>query len=382
MASAHKPQIPAGLALGARNKAEWDQPETRRRGLRELHRLHRYGISLRAPRVLPLETCINFRLHDLELLRWYVSHPFFTAILVLEGEKVLLEEYAADFGPGQVHSVQSITKTTVHLITGQLIEAGKLDPQQPVSAYLPEVDGGYAGATVQDAMDMAVVNDYTEDFYDPAASVGQLEYAHGWRLAAGSAHVDIRTFLRLIGGAAGRDAQRKLHYKSANTDVVAWLCERAAQRSLRELYLQLIEAFGPADAVYLSTDRTGTPFTGGGLHMTLRDLGRYGLLLARGGVTPFGAPVGSPAFRDATRTQREHGSISLLGRGFYRNFLETDGVWLGHNGYGGQWLIVWPEAEIVIACLSGICDEGGLDWAFIERLAALGEQVAGFLTRA
>jgi CubicO group peptidase (beta-lactamase class C family) len=383
MVSAARTQQPAGLGLGAYNKAEWDQPETRRQGLRELYRLHRYGLSLRAPRVLPLETRIDFRLHDLARLRWYLSHPFFTALLVLQGDRVLLEEYASDFDPGAVHSIQSITKTSVHLMAGRLMEAGRLDPGKPVTAYLPEVQGGYVRASVQDAMDMAVVNDYTEDFYDPAASVGQLEDAHGWRLAAaGSAHVDIRTFLRRIGGSAGRDPNGKLHYKSANTDVVAWICERAAQRSLRELYLEIVEACGPESTVYLSTDRLGTPFAGGGLHMTLRDLGRYGLLLARGGATPLGPRVGSVAFRDATRSSRAQGSASLLGRGCYRNFLETDGVWLGHNGYGGQWLMVWPEPEIVVACLSGIADHGGLDWAFIERLAALGEDVVKLLERA
>lgn len=376
MGSARSLARPAGLELGARNKAEWDQPDTRRQGLRELHRLHRYGLSLRAARVRPLETRSDFRLNDLESLRWYVSHPYFTALLVLKGERVLFEQYARDFGPKQVHSIQSITKTSIHLLAGQLIESGKLDPARPVTSYLPELDAGYGGASVQDAMDMAVINDYSEDFYDPTATVGLLEDAHGWRFAGSGTHVDIRTFLRLIGGGAGRASDGRLHYKSANTDVVAWACERVAQRPLRELYLLLVEAMGAADTVYMSTDRQGTPFAGGGLHLTLRDLGRYGLLLASGGQSALGAPVGSVAFRDATRSGRQAGSPSLLGRGFYRNFLETDGQWLGHNGYGGQWLMVWPEDEIVVACLSGISDEGGLDWRFIERLAALGEAIA------
>ena len=379
MGSARSLARPAGLELGARNKAEWDQPDTRRQGLRELHRLHRYGLSFRAARVRPLETRSDFRLNDLEALRWYVSHPYFTALLVLKGERVLFEQYARDFGPTQVHSIQSITKTSVHLFAGHLVESGKLDPARPITSYLPELEAGYAGATIQDAMDMAVINDYSEDFYDPAATVGLLEDAHGWRFAGAGAHVDIRTFLRLIGGGAGRAGDGRLHYKSANTDVVAWACERVAQHPLRELYLRLVEALGAADTVYLSCDRHGTPFAGGGLHLTLRDLGRYGLLLASGGHSALCPPVGSVAFRDATRSGRQAGSPSLLGRGFYRNFLETDGLWLGHNGYGGQWLMVWPEDEIVVACLSGISDEGGLDWRFIERLAALGEAIAVLL---
>ncbi len=96
----------------------------------------------------------------------------------------------------------------------------------------------------------------------------------------------------------------------------------------------------------------------------------------RGGPGRYGRRGGGPAFRDATRTQRHAGTPSLLGRGNYRNFCETDGRWLGHNGYGGQWLMVYPEEELVVACLSALTDDGGLDWSYIARLAELGEQVA------
>jgi CubicO group peptidase (beta-lactamase class C family) len=129
----------------------------------------------------------------------------------------------------------------------------------------------------------------------------------------------------------------------------------------------------------VSTDRAGTPFIGGGLHMALRDLARYGLLLARGGQSADGVSVGSRAFLDATRSEYTAGTPSLLGHGFYRNFLDTDGHWIGHNGYGGQWLMVYPDSEIVIACLSGLSDDGGLDWRYIRRLADMGEEIAKFL---
>ncbi len=370
---------PHGLALGALNKAEWDQPETRRAGLRSLHRLHRYGLSLRAPQVLRLDTRHAFRLHDLDMVRWYLGHPFFTALAVLRGTDLLLERYASDFSASGVHSIQSITKTSIHLIAGRLIEQGRLDSARAVASYLPEIGTGYAHATVQDLFDMAVINDYTEDYYNPTASVGLLEDAHGWRLLEHSVHIGLREFLTGITGVGVPDPNRRLHYKTANTDVAAWICERVSGRDLRQLYLELVEAAGFEATVYLSTDRAGTPFAGGGLHMTLRDLGRYGLLLARGGLGIGGNVVGSPSYRDATRAGRVAGTPSLLGRGHYRNFVETDGTWLGHNGYGGQWLMVYPEREIVVACLSGLSDDGGHDWGFIARLAAMGESIAGLL---
>jgi CubicO group peptidase (beta-lactamase class C family) len=86
-----------------------------------------------------------------------------------------------------------------------------------------------------------------------------------------------------------------------------------------------------------------------------------------------------PAFRDATRVGHAHGTASLLWSGRYRNFVETESTWLGHNGYGGQWLVAYPESEIIVACLSGVTDDGGHDWRFVARLAAMGETIAALL---
>jgi len=369
---------PRGITLGGLNKAEWDQPEQRRRGLMELHRLHRYGFSIRAPAVLPLITHHEFRLFDLASLRWCLAHPLCTGLAIMKGARVALEYYAPDFGPQAVHSVQSITKTTVHLIAGRLIEHGRLEMARRVRHYLPEIGSGYAHATLQQVFDMDVVNDYTEDYYDPRATLGELEDAHGWRIMPELEHRTIRGFLQTITGRGQANPTRQRDYKTANTDLAGWICERTAGRDLRSLLIDIVEASGVESAVYLSCDREGTPFVGGGMHMTLRDLARYGLLLARGGHGVRGLVVGSRAFRDQTRAQRAEGTISIAGA-HYRNFTETDGVWLGHVGYGGQWLMVFPESEIVIACLSGLSDDGGLDWAYTERQLAMGQDVAAAL---
>jgi CubicO group peptidase (beta-lactamase class C family) len=369
---------PHGISLGALNKAEWDQPEQRRRGLMDLHRVHRYGLSFRAPAVLPLATNHAFRLHDLASLRWQLGHPLFTGIAVLKGERLVLERYAADFGPERIHSVQSITKTTVHLIAGRLIEQGLLDLSKAISDYIPEIGSGYAQATVQELFDMAIINDYIEDYYDPRATLGELEDAHGWRIIPGFTHRGIRGFLATITGSGEANPGRALHYKTANTDLAGWICERCAGRDLRALLLDIIEAAGVEASVFITTDRTGTPFMGGGLHMTLRDLARYGLLLARAGRGVTAAPVGSIEFRDRTRATRTQGTHSI-GKGYYRNFTEANTAWIGHGGYGGQWLMAFPEEEVIVACLSGMCDDGGLDWAYTERQLAMGADIAAAL---
>ena len=68
-------------------------------------------------------------------------------MIVVRGQQILHEAYAPDFGRGRPHSIQSITKTTMSLIMGRLIEDGLVDPSAKIRDYVPEIGTGYAGAS-------------------------------------------------------------------------------------------------------------------------------------------------------------------------------------------------------------------------------------------
>ena len=70
---------------------------------------------------------------------------------------------------------------TMNLMVGRLVERGKIDLDRAVSHYLPDMGSGYADATVQDVLDMNVVNDYSDDYSGPLATVCLQEAAMGWR---------------------------------------------------------------------------------------------------------------------------------------------------------------------------------------------------------
>jgi len=130
--------------------------------------------------------------------------------------------------------------------------------------------------------------------------------------------------------------------------------------------LDVIEAAGMEDSVYISTDREGVPFLGGGLHMTLRDVARIGRLLCfddesdpsrrRFVREALDSPTSGTRYADGT---------------YYRNFFETDGHFVGHLGYGGQYLYVVPEQGVVVAAFNAIEDELGLDYAFVSRIRSV-----------
>jgi len=152
------------------NKSRWTHADHRRHGCHHLHRIARYGTSFRAARVMVLEKRMDVRIAELDAVRHFTSLPWFSAMLVVRGQHILFERYAPDFGSEAPHSIQSITKTTMNLIVGRLVERGLLDLARPIGHYLPEIGSGYATATVQQLLNMDVVNEYSQDFADPQAT--------------------------------------------------------------------------------------------------------------------------------------------------------------------------------------------------------------------
>ena len=104
----------------------------------------------------------------------------------------MMEAAADDFTTTTPHSIQSVSKLHIHLIVGQLLEQGLISCEAKVADYLPDIGTGYAQATVQSLLDMAVSNDFSEDYSDPQSDCYTEEIALGWRLpAAGLAETDL-----------------------------------------------------------------------------------------------------------------------------------------------------------------------------------------------
>jgi CubicO group peptidase (beta-lactamase class C family) len=335
------------------DKPRWNSANWRRRGFHNLHQTARYAISLRAASVLTLGKCIDRRIGDMPEVRRLTSTAMFSAMVVAREHEVLHEAYAPDFAPGQPHSIMSITKTHLNLVYGELIEAGLVDLDQTIGTYLPEIGSGYRDATVQQVLNMDVSNDYSEDYSDPQTSSYLHEVPMGWRLPADGSDVPTEhEFLVRISSAAVKNDSQHADYKSANSDVLGWLAERASGRPLRAFFANIADASGLAGAFHLTTDRDGRPWASGGGCLTARDLARYGLLFVRHGEGVGGCRVGSADFIDRTRAQP--GKPLPPPRDFvrYSNQMNTAGPWIGHGGYGGQYMLCNMESGVVAVFLS------------------------------
>ena len=194
------------LTVGADNKQRWNQPAHRRHGFHNAHRLFRRTLMVRSRNVLMLEPA-RHEMSDIPAeLKNLLDHPAFSSICCIQGDRILFEAAADDFATTAPHSIQSVSKLHIHLIVGHLLEQGLISLDAKVAEYLPDIGTGYADATVQSLLDMAVSNDFSEDYSDPNSDCYTEEIALGWRLPAPDlAETTLASFTNAITGFSSTD---------------------------------------------------------------------------------------------------------------------------------------------------------------------------------
>ena len=160
-------------------------------------------------------------------VRSVLEDTFTDAFAVLQAGELAAEWYVPGGGPDQVHAVLSVTKSLVGCVAGVLLDRGVLDENKPVEKYVPELGtSGYAGASVRHLLDMRSGARFLEDYTDPSADVRQMDE---WILGERGLYA----YLRTLG--AERPHGGHFLYRSSETDVLGWVCERASGSGMAEL---------------------------------------------------------------------------------------------------------------------------------------------------
>jgi CubicO group peptidase (beta-lactamase class C family) len=216
-----------------------------------------------------------------------LDDTFTDAYAVLQDGALVAEAYHPTGGPHRTHAVLSITKSVVACVAGVLADRGLLDPAKDVVDYVPELaESGYAGATAQDLLDMRSGVRFREEYTDPDAEVRQLDR---WIVREpGRSDEEERglyPFLQTLRQEAPHGS--RFLYRSAETDVLGWVCERAADGRMADLISTLVWApMGAERDAEILCDGLGTAVHDGGLAVTARDLLRFGQMLLDGGTVP------------------------------------------------------------------------------------------------
>lgn len=105
-------------------------------------------------------------------------------------------------------------------------------------------------------------------------------------------------------------------------------------------------------------------------------MARYGQIFARGGVGVSGQRVGSKAFIDATRSGRGTRYEGPRAGIRYANQMATRGRWVGHGGYGGQYMLVDIKTGVSVAFFSVLEDVDAHDADYGYETICLCEEIA------
>lgn len=208
------------------------------------------------------------------LAEWLGAHV--DGLLVLRQGTIVTEYYANGLTPTRTHMVFSVTKSVTGLVLGTLVAEGRLDPEAPVTRYVPELaESGFGEATVRHLLDMTTSLDYDEVYDDPQGKVVQMRESVGWKPPRDPADpLDMRRFLRSLGRRAGPHG-RHFRYLTPNSELLGWIAERAGGQPFATLVTRALwQPMGAECSADISVDRLGLARSGGGLAATLRDLGR------------------------------------------------------------------------------------------------------------
>jgi CubicO group peptidase (beta-lactamase class C family) len=370
---------PGPSATGRVSAENWENGENRRYALHNFQKVVRYTLGVRPTIIRKLKKSQDLNIGELPEVKYLTSTTAFSGLVIVKGDTIVYEKYAPDFGPAQPHSCQSSTKTINNLLVGKLVSDDKLDLSTRIQTFYPDMGSGYAEATVQQVLDMDVLNDYTEGYGDPNSPIRKHESVSGWRPYREDLGDDLRAYLKTI-ESANITNDGKYQYKSTNTDVVGMIIEAAAGRPLHELVREVMVAAGFENTGYVSTDGLGVPAVMGGLVLTTRDFARYGMLLQDGGKGVNGKSVGGgESFLEQTLS---HAGASMgLENYRYSNSTYTNGRFIAHAGWGGQYLYVDTKQDLVVAFHSTLENDSGIVGDYALLLAKMPLAVSDYFDR-
>jgi len=369
----------------------WMEPENRNLGFRNMDKLapfpyeiskgsgpvHEFGSD---PHDLS-DVKVNYFGKEMPFEEW-LEKGHVDAILVLKGNDIVYEKYLG-MEPDERHAILSVSKTTLSALLGKYIQDGSLDLDKKMKEYIPDIGSGYAEATLQQVLDMDVKNDFGGSFDDLASDAYMYEYAAGNKADLENKFPEgHRGFIRSITS----DDVTNLgvtQYQDPNTDSGAWVLEQVTGKKYYDLFEEDIYShLGAEQDLMIVLDNQGNAYSAAGVQISLRDLARFSSVWMNEGIAPDGERV-IPAeyideLRDPTKGVPYKGYEEFNVK--YHNQMTTDGTFLAHAGWGGNFLYADPENKVAYVLVSSLTVSGGQTLEDLNTMYELGLAISEYFS--
>ncbi len=247
------------------------------------------------------------------------------------------------FAGRDVHSLQSVTKSVASTIIGIALHQGAIASlQEPLLSFFPGyntsgVDVRLHAATLEDLLTMRTGIEWHEQDrpFDETNTTLQLEGSEDW-------------IQFTLDQPSDAEPGTKWVYNSGGSHLMSGVIKHATGM-LIDTYAEE-HLFGPLgiQETHWKTTPKGLPDTEGGLYLEAEDLAKIGYLYLQGGVWD-GLRILSEEYSQAA-TSRIVDAVNGRGWGYGYQWWRIDTadtiVWAG-LGFGGQYLIVLPELDMV-----------------------------------
>jgi len=292
-------------------------------------------------------------------IREFLNKNYVDGIIILHDGKIIYERYPAGLKQDGIHAAMSVTKSFIGLLASILIAEKTIKPEKLVTDYLPELGkSGFAGATVQQVLNMTTAIQYSEDYNNPNAEVWQYSQAgNPFKSEKYTGPQNIYEYLETVKKIPKQEHGELFGYKTINTEVMGWIISRVTNMCVTELISKKIwiPMGASTDGLFL-LDSAGKAQAGGGFSLNLRDMAILGEMLRNKG------KVGNKQIipEEAVELVAKGGDPNVFAKSeeypklkgwSYHNFW-----WITNNAHGaymargvhGQAIYIDPAAKMVI----------------------------------
>lgn len=283
-------------------------------------------------------------------------------VVVKDGYIVAEQYYSDDYGPEDLHHIYSCTKSLTSAMLGIASGSGLLGGiDQKMTAFFPDYEiqnmtEDKSSINIKHLLTMSAGLEWYE-----------LEYTYGderntfrnWSDNGGG----IKYVLDLPMVAAPGE---EYAYNTGASHVLSGILQKVT--GVRADSFAMANIFGPLgiDQFYWPIDNEGIAYGGSGVRLTPRDMARFGYLYLKNGMWD-GEQIIPENWVEAS--QEKHMARKYIPDNYYGyQFWVSDYNTYSAVGYGGQWITIVPEYDLVVV-FNNRFDEGDhLQWATPERL--------------
>lgn len=270
------------------------------------------------------------------------------SVLIIRNGYIVAEAYFYPLRQDIKHKIHSCTKSFTSALVGIAIHEGYIDGvDHRVLDFFPErtvanSDPRKQAMTLEHLLTMTSGLDWPElsvSYSSPTNVNEQMTQSQDW-----VQFVLDRPMVEEPGTA--------FNYNTGGSHLLsAIIHETTGMNALSFAQARLFEPLGISDVSW-SSDPDGVSYGGDGILMTPRDMAKFGYLYLKGGVWD-GQQIVPADWVEASATKHVETVVNIIPYYGYQWWVHNDDTYAAF-GYGGQYILVIPDLEMVVAFTGGL----------------------------